>query len=251
MGQDSDQSYIAFAGSTRLATGDLQQVAMEALTRIERGGHDMIIIFDAETSHPVDVDFRGTPAQVLEHLHEASAHAGRTSLDVTAATDTAPPAPSEGGSLRPAHRSPGRPKLGVTAKEVTLFPRHWEWLSRQPRSIGHPAPGWGSRRSRRARQTGRRESVSFITALAGRTPIEGGAPLGRKPGALPGGAEWCRPTCRPTGALAERPSSEPRLGPGGFRSPVLGSNPMAPPPLSPLWSTAPRSRAPSAPWRRR
>jgi hypothetical protein len=29
-------------------------------------------------------------------------------------------------------RSPGRPKLGVVAREVTLLPRHWEWLNRQP-----------------------------------------------------------------------------------------------------------------------
>ena len=26
----------------------------------------------------------------------------------------------------------GRPKLGVVSKEVTLLPRHWEWLGRQP-----------------------------------------------------------------------------------------------------------------------
>lgn len=26
----------------------------------------------------------------------------------------------------------GRPKLGVKAREVTLLPRHWEWLSGQP-----------------------------------------------------------------------------------------------------------------------
>lgn len=29
-------------------------------------------------------------------------------------------------------RSAGRPKLGVHAREVTLLPRHWEWLSEQP-----------------------------------------------------------------------------------------------------------------------
>src|ERR1700719_4289344 len=27
---------------------------------------------------------------------------------------------------------PGRPKLGVTAREVTLLPRHWDWLAEQP-----------------------------------------------------------------------------------------------------------------------
>jgi hypothetical protein len=29
-------------------------------------------------------------------------------------------------------RGPGRPKLGVVAREVTLLPRHWEWLNAQP-----------------------------------------------------------------------------------------------------------------------
>ena len=26
----------------------------------------------------------------------------------------------------------GRPRLGVTAREVTLLPRHWDWLATQP-----------------------------------------------------------------------------------------------------------------------
>ena len=29
-------------------------------------------------------------------------------------------------------RKPGRPKLGVVAREVTLLPRHWAWLNAQP-----------------------------------------------------------------------------------------------------------------------
>lgn len=32
----------------------------------------------------------------------------------------------------PPARGVGRPKLGVVAREVTLLPRHWDWLSRQP-----------------------------------------------------------------------------------------------------------------------
>src|SRR5665213_1978029 len=31
-----------------------------------------------------------------------------------------------------AARGPGRPKLGVQAREVTLLPRHWDWLNSQP-----------------------------------------------------------------------------------------------------------------------
>jgi len=32
---------------------------------------------------------------------------------------------------QPAPRPRGRPALGVEAKEVTLLPRHWEWLAKQ------------------------------------------------------------------------------------------------------------------------
>ena len=39
----------------------------------------------------------------------------------------------------PESRGPGRPKLGVTAREVTLLPRHWEWLAAQPAVTG---AGW-------------------------------------------------------------------------------------------------------------
>lgn len=31
-----------------------------------------------------------------------------------------------------AARAVGRPKLGVVSREITLLPRHWEWLNRQP-----------------------------------------------------------------------------------------------------------------------
>lgn len=51
--------------------------------------------------------------------------------------DLRPDAPPENASLRaeaeaPAIRPVGRPKLGVVAREVTLLPRHWDWLNRQP-----------------------------------------------------------------------------------------------------------------------
>ena len=40
------------------------------------------------------------------------------------------------GHSPPARRpGPGRPKLGVVSREVSLLPRHWEWLERQPNGI--------------------------------------------------------------------------------------------------------------------
>lgn len=44
----------------------------------------------------------------------------------------------------------GRPRLGVTAREVTLLPRHWDWLARQP--------GGASAALRRLVETARKET---------------------------------------------------------------------------------------------
>jgi hypothetical protein len=38
----------------------------------------------------------------------------------------------EGGPAADGTRGPGRPRLGVIGREVTLLPRHWEWLGAQP-----------------------------------------------------------------------------------------------------------------------
>ena len=72
-------------------------------------------------------------------------------------------------------RRPGRPKLGVVAREVTLLPRHWEWLNGQPggasvalRKLVEEASRAkvGLDRARRARDAAYR----FLTAMAGDMP---------------------------------------------------------------------------------
>ncbi|EHL96085.1 hypothetical protein HMPREF9946_04981 [Acetobacteraceae bacterium AT-5844] len=98
---DTPATYSAFEGARLLATGDLQQVALRAKEALDHGNGAPVFIFDNRTSQQVEVDFRGQPGDVLERL--------------------APPP-----------RRPGRPKLGVVAREVTLLPRHWEWLAQQP-----------------------------------------------------------------------------------------------------------------------
>ena len=56
-------------------------------------------------------------------------HSGeRVELDLRPAGNTDGPADAEHAPAR----GVGRPKLGVVAREVTLLPRHWDWLSRQP-----------------------------------------------------------------------------------------------------------------------
>lgn len=99
----------AFAGSRRIAAGTLADVVLKAKKAVDAG--DGVLIFDDATSQLVEVDFRGSAKDVRERI---------ASGDLAAQPQ--PETPS----------GPGRPKLGVIAREVTLLPRHWDWLNSQP-----------------------------------------------------------------------------------------------------------------------
>ena len=103
-------SLIAFAGSRRLAKGEALVVALAVKDAQDAGEDAPILVFDTATGRPVDLDLRGTPDDIRARLEEE---------------ETPDAAPQK-------QRGPGRPKLGVVAREVTLLPRHWEWLSSQP-----------------------------------------------------------------------------------------------------------------------
>jgi hypothetical protein len=96
---DEPAHYTAFEGDDRIAAGSLDAVIRAAAARTQAG---LVLVFDDATGRTVDVDTRRPP---VEHA----------------------PAPESD-----ARRGPGRPKLGVVAREVTLLPRHWEWLAAQP-----------------------------------------------------------------------------------------------------------------------
>jgi hypothetical protein len=114
MNPGPETTYIAFDGDRHIATGDLRAVTRAAKEVIDRRKDAAILVFDGVTSAPVDIDFRGTIADVQARLPDSAG--GPTTM-----ADTAPSAP----------RGPGRPKLGVVAREVTLLPRHWDWLAQQ------------------------------------------------------------------------------------------------------------------------
>jgi hypothetical protein len=101
-------TYTAFLGQHRIASGSLPDVARAAAPFSQ--GPETLLVFNDTTGQQVDLDLRGTP-------DEAAARAAKP-VSVAAA----PPAP----------RGRGRPQLGVVAREVTLLPRHWEWLALQP-----------------------------------------------------------------------------------------------------------------------
>jgi len=145
----------AFAGLRRLAQGARAEVALAVKAALERGENDSILVFDDREARPVEFDLRGTPQDVAARYAETPE-----------AADEADPVSGD------APRGRGRPKLGVVAREVTLLPRHWDWLAAQPggasvvlRRLVDAARHAGEARDRtRAAQ----EAVHrFMTALAG------------------------------------------------------------------------------------
>jgi hypothetical protein len=111
MNSAADIAYIAFEGDRCIAAGNLPDVARAAKQMLDRHKDASVLVIDGMTGSPIDLDFRGTVERVLARLP-----------DNGNADDAAVSAP----------RGPGRPKLGVVAREVTLLPRHWQWLAQQP-----------------------------------------------------------------------------------------------------------------------
>jgi hypothetical protein len=141
---ETESTYSAFAGPRRIAGGSLHETLLAAKAYLDRGGHATLLIFEDWSGRQVDFDFRGTPDEVVERV-----------------------TPSQPG--------PGRPRLGVVSREVTLLPRHWDWLEQQPSGISaalrrlvdqarkrDPA----GERARLAREAASR----FMSAMAGDLP---------------------------------------------------------------------------------
>lgn len=119
MNATPSSSYTAFQGQRRLATGPLQAVALAVKRAMEQDAHGSVGIFDNSSGRSIDIDVRGSDDEVVGRLAKAAA-IDKHAVAVHTGADSEEP------------RGRGRPKLGVIAREVTLLPRHWEWLSAQP-----------------------------------------------------------------------------------------------------------------------
>jgi hypothetical protein len=98
----------AFDRDKLVAQGTPREVRA-ALARFRaQNPYATILVFDDQTGE--DFDLEGSPK--------------------FAAEPTAVPAVEPVAAPQPVR--PGRPKLGVVAREITLLPRHWEWLETQP-----------------------------------------------------------------------------------------------------------------------
>lgn len=118
LGSAQQRTCTAFEGTRRIASGALPEVAQKVKAVLDRGERGPVLIFDDATSEIVEVDFRGTAEDVATRL------TAQPDTDTPSSPPTAPEAAPP--------RKPGRPRLGVVAREITLLPRHWEWLNRQP-----------------------------------------------------------------------------------------------------------------------
>lgn len=151
-------SYTGFQGHHRLASGPLHVVALAIKLATERGSSKPVLIFDDSTGRAIDVDTRGSDEDVVaRYLPEPAVE------ETQAAARPGTP------------RGRGRPKLGVVAREVTLLPRHWEWLASQPggpsvalrKLVDEARRTYGERDKVRARQE---RAYHFISAMAGDMP---------------------------------------------------------------------------------
>lgn len=115
----------AFSGKHKVATGTLNALAQALKALVTRDPDAQILIFDDATGNQLDLNLHGSLDEVLQRLPKPRpATAAPNEADAPAAARTADEAV-------PA-RTAGRPKLGVVAREITMLPRHWEWLATQP-----------------------------------------------------------------------------------------------------------------------
>jgi hypothetical protein len=151
----------AFIGSRLLAAGGLIDVALE-VKAATREAKEPILVFDDATGRVIDLDLRGSRTDIVARLPKILAAGGFS----PSAPEKAEPEP---GAEK---RGRGRPKLGVVPREVTLLPRHWNWLATQPggasvalRRLVEEARrnGATSLRQRDAREAAYR----FMSAMAG------------------------------------------------------------------------------------
>lgn len=141
-----DMRCAAFAGQRLIAQG-LPRDVLPAVKAASDAG-ERVLVFDLATGHAVEFDLRGDLEAALARL------------------PVAVPEPKKG---------PGRPKLGVTAREVTLLPRHWDWLAGQSGGASAALRRMVEAQMREAEgpdsvRRAREVAYRFITALAGDLP---------------------------------------------------------------------------------
>jgi hypothetical protein len=103
MEMEEERTYTAFVGQTHIASGPIEMMLPQVKAIFDRDASTLFLIFEDQSGRQVDFDFRGALNEVVARALPARSRSG-----------------------------PGRPKLGVVSREVSLLPRHWDWLEQQP-----------------------------------------------------------------------------------------------------------------------
>lgn len=145
-------AYTAFEDSRLLGRGTLAEVVLKAKRRMDRAGSGAVLVFSDATGKTLDFNFNGSEADVARRL------------EVFVAETV--PAVSPG---------PGRPRLGVVSREVSLLPRHWEWLATQPGGASATLRRLVDEARKRAPEGGdvrgaQERTYRFMSALGGDLP---------------------------------------------------------------------------------
>jgi uncharacterized protein len=117
MTENPTSSYTSFDGHRRIASGDLHANVLAVKRAAQSNSPGPVLTFDDSTGRVVDIDLRETDVEALAHDPRDAAHSQGSEAEAAESLEA---------------RGRGRPKLGVIAREVTLLPRHWDWLKAQP-----------------------------------------------------------------------------------------------------------------------
>jgi len=105
---EDSPTFTAFAGERLVSAGSEIEVALAVKAALDANPALQILAFNNRSGRQVDFDLRGSDEEIAARLTSAS------------------------DDPEAAKRGTGRPKLGVVSREITLLPRHWEWLADQP-----------------------------------------------------------------------------------------------------------------------
>ncbi len=152
-------NFTCFIGRRRFAAGPLGAVALAVAEALRTRNDIAPLVFDDETGEVIDLDLRGSDREIMARLQGG-------------AGGTATPLANDPAESVAEGRARGRPKLGVVAREVTLLPRHWEWLASQPggASVALRKLVEEARRLQARQDQGRRlrdRTYRFMSAMAG------------------------------------------------------------------------------------
>lgn len=155
-----ERAFTAFDGGHAIGRGSERDVAHAAKLAVDGGAGGPLLVVDNVTSEPLELDLRGTLHDVLARYPQP-----RPAVVSRSTTDTA-------ADAKPTR---GRPKLGVVAREITLLPRHWEWLGSQSggasvtlRKLVEQARSTSGRIDRR--RHAQESTYRFMSAMLGNQP---------------------------------------------------------------------------------